>query len=545
MPKLSVVSVRKGEDAKLECIAQGDAPLKITWSKDSVVLADSDDRQILDSMTKEGLKSVLSLDSLEAKDAGLYTCTAENGLSRDEGTRKIQVMDVPAMPRSVAVKEIWSRSVVLSWLPPHGHHSPISGYVIDYWIDGVPSSKNEVKLTFSHTSFMLKDLLPGQKYAVVITAVNEVGRGIASSIVTFTTSDEEPSVAPVDVVAESKGSHTIRVAWRQPSTSTSSNSNKWNSNIVGFYVGFRPSSDVSKPFTLRTVANHLNFNHTIDYFLTGLDRATEYAVNVAAFNEAGIGPASHEILARTSIADVPSSPALYLLLVTANSISLSWKSGDTSHDDRLLTGHVVHYRKDTTSTWTELSIPANLGALGSSSDYMIQNLDPCSLYHVYVSGSSSFGHGDPSQLLTVKTHCDDSVTATSPANQSLLPRKFESIASLTAAGVVVILAILTSYVCIKKAKLQTAPQPPPFEFLTAPVSDGKDGVYVGTMRRYVELDAQGRPVTSGNITHVVDAQGNMYPASAAAYAGVPMVPVATASTSAGFKDRPLPPITGH
>ena len=162
---------------------------------------------------------------------------------------------------------------------------------------------------------------------------------------------------------------------------------------------------------------------------------------------------------------------------------------------------------------------------------------------MYVSGSSSFGHGDPSQLLTVKTHCDDSVTATSAAKQTLLPRKFESIASLMAAGVVVILAILTSFVCIKKARLQTAHPPP---LISAPVSDGKDGVYVGTMRRYVELDAQGRPVTSGNITHVVDAQGNsMYPASTAAYSGVQMVPVTAATSTSGFKDRPLPPITGH
>ena len=66
-----------------------DASLKITWCKDSIALYDSDDRQIVTSVTKEGLKSALSLDSLEVKDAGLYTCTAENGFSRDEGTRKI------------------------------------------------------------------------------------------------------------------------------------------------------------------------------------------------------------------------------------------------------------------------------------------------------------------------------------------------------------------------------------------------------------------------------------------------------------------------
>lgn len=548
VPKLGVVLVRKGEDTKMECIAEGDSPLKITWSRDSVKIVESDYRQILDSPTNNGLKSVLTLESITSKDAGLYTCTAENGFSRDEGTRKIQVMEVPAMPIDVKVKDIWSRSVVLSWSPPPGHHSPISGYVIYYWIDGAQTTKHEVKLTFSHTSYMLKDLLPGHKYAAIITAVNEVGHGIPSSIVIFTTSYEEPSTAPIDVIAESKGSHTIRVSWKQWSSSLN--------KIDGFYVGYRPSSEIGKAFTLRSVDNHRNFNQTVDYFLTGVDRGTEYAITVAAYNEAGTGPFSHEMLARTSIADVPRPPTLYLLLVTAQSITISWKSGDPSHDDRLLTGYIIHYRKDTTNIWTQLSIPVHTGTHGLSSDYTIQNVDACTLYHVYVTGSSSFGYGDPSQLLTVKSHCDDSVTAvTSPGHhQSLLPRKFESIASLTAATVVVILAILTSYVCIKKAKLQSIPSPPPFEFLNGQVSDGKDGVYVGTMKRYVELDASGRPVTSGNITHVVDAQGNMYPASAAAYAGVPMVPVQLASTStaatcapstSNFKDRPLPPINNR
>ena len=65
---------------------------------------------------------------------------------------------------------------------------------------------------------------------------------------------------------------------------------------------------------------------------------------------------------------------------------------------------------------------------------------------------------------------------------SNLARDPEAFISLTVAAVVVIIAIITSYVCITKAKLQVPPAP--FE-----QSFDKAGVYVGTMRRYVRVDA--------------------------------------------------------
>lgn len=91
-----------------------------------------------------------------------------------------------------------------------------------------------------------------------------------------------------------------------------------NSNIDGFYVGFKPSVSsslglTSEQFTYRTVhslmsssvaggiAGHvstqpkLEFDHNLD----SLRKATSYLVLIQAFNSKGAGPSSSEILCST------------------------------------------------------------------------------------------------------------------------------------------------------------------------------------------------------------------------------------------------------
>lgn len=426
----------------------------------------------------------------------MYICSLSDGPTKDEKTNKLIVADAPKSVTGVNTREVWSRSASIYWSPL----ADVSGYILHYWIEshvGTNKRLEEVQLTSSQTAFLLEGLHPGSTYGVSVSGVNEVGRGSPSSTLKFKTGEEEPSDPPMDVTVTPQGPSTIRVSWRPPIRE------KWNGNLVGFYIGFKLTSENNRPYSIRTVP-YGSFNHTYEYFLTGLTRGAEYYVTVRAYNLVGSGPESLERTVRTASIELPVAPRLSVLSVTTTTISLTWSMIDGGQK---IVGYTLNYRSDSSSNWIKMPLAA------SSSEFVLQSLSASSLYHVYLVASSIDGDGDPSPILTIKTKGtgDEYVYPGGeyPPNMyhSFIPgltREHEAFISLTIAAVVVIIAIITSYVCITKAKLQVPP--PPFD---------DKGVYVGTMRRYMEVDVAGRPVMAGNPGIA------MYPT---AYSAVPVGP---------------------
>ena len=434
---------------------------------------------------------------MESSDQGMYICSINDGPSKNEKTNKLIVAEAPKPVTGLNTREVWSRSASLYWNPL----TDVTGYVLHYWVESHTGSNKrleKVQLTSSQTSFLLQGLEPGSTYGISVSGVNEVGPGNPSATLKFKTGEEEPSAPPMDVRATAQGPSTICVSWRPPIRE------KWNGNLVGFYVGFKQTSELDRPYQIRTVP-YGAFNHTYEYFLTGLSRGTEYVVTVRAYNLVGSGPEFDAQIVRTASTELPGAPRLSIAAVTPNSLSLHWTMPDSSQK---IIGYILSYRPDSSPTWIKMPLAA------ASNEFVLQSLMPSSLYHVYLVASSTGGDGDPSPILTIKTKgtVDDHVFPGhfSPnMHQSFIPglsREQEAFISLTVAAVVVIIAIITSYVCITKAKLQVPP--PPF--------DDKGGVYVETMRRYMEVDASGRPVMAGNPAAIA-----MYPTS---YSALPVTP---------------------
>lgn len=502
MEKFAIKSSKKGDTVKLECEAEGDSPLTITWIKDSSKLKRTERQEITDTQTKDGIKSELVIRSTDRSDGGIYVCVAENVYGKDEKSNKLLVLETPAAPASLTLSEVWSRSASIAWAAPFAPNIPITGYIIQFWMESNGENKRleEEVVSPSHTSFLLKNLQPGSHYEATVIAMNEVGRGPASPNLRFKTGEEEPAGAPLDFVAEPKGPTTIRVSWKSPPV------DKWNGNSVGFYVGFRSASDYSRPYSLRTVP-FVNISSTYEYFLSGLNRGTEYSVIVKAYNNAGSGPESQEMIAKTVSGDLPPAPKVFVISVTSDSVSLIFKMRPDELRFLRLSGFTVHHRPDAISVWKEVSIP--IGMNQGEGDFIVKDLTPNSVYHFYVTAVNNYGHGDPSQLITIKTRATDSFLGDSllPGDQLSIFGGFQQdIKTFVIVGaiVVVLLTLIVSLVCIKKAKLEA--QKPPFDYLTATLGrpgaacDVDGGAYVETMRRYVDLDSTGKPVMQGNVT---------------------------------------------
>lgn len=550
-------SVRKDDSVKLECEAKGDSPITITWNKNSTSLSrtkSTERYEILDSLTENGLKSDLVLRSADKVDSGLYVCIASNSFGSDERIIKVYVAEPPSSPINLAVREIWSTSAHLYWSPPVDSSVPIGGYVIQYWMEshmGENKRLQEKQVPASQNSIVLDSLSPGSAYEVTVTGFNDVGRGTPSSTLKIRTGQEEPSGVPLDMIVEPKGPTTLRVAWRSPPIE------KWNGKLLGFYVGYRLAKEYTKPFALITVPFG-NFNHTYEYFVTGLNRGTEYAVIVKAYNSAGAGPEPQEIVAKTlSVANLLPAPQVFLLSTTTTSIFIMFKTIGSEMTPEVLSGFTVHHRADSMQAWKESSVPITPGSSSGRIDYVISDLEPNTLYHFYVTAVSANGNGDPSQLMTVKTKGVSEeamingiigdggirMVDTNVGRSSYFlsgARRVPSVVILTTSVVIIILAVTVSYVCIRKAQL--AATATTYDYLAATTrrrsvhAPGEKGdIYLA--RQYVEFDATGRPMTQGNITHLVDAAGNVFPAP---YSTIPIAPGAPPPGKPRNWTRPLP-----
>ncbi|XP_077487047.1 cell adhesion molecule Dscam1-like isoform X3 [Amblyomma americanum] len=444
--KHSVVTARRGENARLVCDAQGDQPLTVAWSKGATKIdrGGSSRLEIFETMTESGLRSELFISSTERSDGAVYTCRAENEFGRDERTSKLLVVEVPGQPQDVKVSETWSRSASVSWSPPYSGNSPVSKYVIQYWKDsGTAHRLQEMAVPGSQTSALVGDLHPGSTYHLSILAENSVGVGLASTPVKLHTGEEEPSAPPTDFHVEARGPSTVRVSWKPPPP------DEWNGDLLGYYIGYKPTSS-GQPYSYRTSEFRPNASH--EFFLTGLQRGTEYAVIAKAYNAAGSGVPSHELHVKTLDGDVPPPPKVFVSGTTHSSITVTWHQQFSSG----VRGFVLHHRPEESSQdWKEVNLDSR------TSSYTLSGLESGVLYQLYVSATNEYGTGDPSEIITVRTHKAGGVVQSpifGDASTPLYLNLFIMIPVL-ASLVTIVLVVIVTCVCLQRIK-RRPPQPP-------------------------------------------------------------------------------------
>lgn len=374
-----MIQAKLGDSIRLECNATGDSPITVDWfregTNETIEKHGNDLYDIHESTNSDnsfGLSSYMQIRSIKAEDALLYKCLARNEYGSSERLLKLIVLNAPEKPTQLRVRDVWSRSALITWQIQQPSNSRITNYTVQYWrksgqyynLMGQKNHRREETVVDGlHSSALLVNLLPSLIYEVSVIAHNQVGRGEPSDAINVTTSEEEPSAPPTDVQVESRGSSTLFVSWKVPPAES------LNGKLLGFYIGYRPrfSNLINAQHHLNPSINQLQSNQQqqvnqqqqqqqqqpqlaqtaiqhqsviysyktadaiegqlfYDVFLTNLKQNQEYEVTVRAFNKAGSGPDCHTISARTSSAKLPSSPNLQVQKVTSNSVTLRWTS---------------------------------------------------------------------------------------------------------------------------------------------------------------------------------------------------------------------------
>ncbi|RZF32964.1 hypothetical protein LSTR_LSTR000834 [Laodelphax striatellus] len=271
-----------GDDIVVSCDAEGDRPLRLSWSSTPPLqLPQPHNRQ-----TANGQASDLHLRSLTRQDAGAYYCVASNQFGQDNMVIHLAVREPPEAPSRVEVVEVGSRWLSMRWASPNPGVSPVTQYIVQFQEDS-SLQWNNVTVSGNIHSTKLNALSPATVYTVRLVAVNEVGAGLPSHTTHAVTLQEVPSKAPEDVIAEANAPESLLIKWR-PIPLLSS-----KEEILGFQVSYREMTKGAAE--TRTVRG----SHKHELQLSGLRSYARYEVTVRAINQVGPGPSSAPLVATT------------------------------------------------------------------------------------------------------------------------------------------------------------------------------------------------------------------------------------------------------
>ncbi|XP_054716747.1 cell adhesion molecule DSCAM-like [Uloborus diversus] len=390
---LGVERARSGNSVVLRCDVTGDTPLRVTWTRDYMDVW-NDRYKVQETPLPNGLMSELSIFRAIRKDAGLYTCSATNSYGQQQRTVKLIILEPPSSPSEVQVRDVKRTEVTVQWVAPHSGNSPILRYLLQYWRDtGGPPKLEEASIRGEERrDHVLEGLKPGTSYIVRLIAENEFGASPPSIPVRFSTQEERPSGYPTDLMVFSRGLNHLIIRWKAPAP------DQQNGAIRGYELGFREVGGAHYEYR----ATPLSPGSAQEFVLQDLREDTEYEVVVRAHNQAGQGPPSVPLFARTRRRGQLSTPKLKVESTGASTMTLTWSGNENVQD-----AHYLLYYRPAGGVWRERTA---LDGSGTT----LTDLRPDTLYEVYVQAVSGQDYSPPSETVSAKT--------TAPAARSPLLR---------------------------------------------------------------------------------------------------------------------------
>ncbi|XP_049855344.1 Down syndrome cell adhesion molecule-like protein Dscam2 [Schistocerca gregaria] len=391
------VTVKKGETAILDCVVEGDKPIKINWllGNHSSVLNFHSKVDITEETMDFKIHSKMTLKNALRSDSSCFVCNATNKYGSDHSEFYLIVQEIPDPPAKVHLTDFYSRSVNITWKASYNGNSPIRTYIIQIknssgsW----QGSSHNMVVDGSQTSAIVTELQPAHSYEIRVLAENSVGVSNASESISVTTSEEAPSGPPRDVKVRAINSEILYVSWKPPEP------HLHNGEIIGYYIGYcvRNSTESMHYKTFEVIPGM-----DLHTKLTNLLKFTEYSITVQAYNRAGTGPHSHSIIVSTD-EDVPGGPPtdIQCTSLTSHSILVLWSAPLPNEINGILLGYRIVYRA--LSTWDDLQTMEE-----QTSENKIELLDliPFCNYSIEVKAYTRKGDGAASNPVFCRTQED-------------------------------------------------------------------------------------------------------------------------------------------
>ncbi|MEI6529379.1 MAG: fibronectin type III domain-containing protein [Candidatus Falkowbacteria bacterium] len=186
----------------------------------------------------------------------------------------VATSDAPAAPANLTTTPA-SGQVALSWTAPANGGSTITDYIIQYKLSSEPS----VWATFADgtsaaTTTIISGLSNGLSYDFRVSAINGIGTGSFSSVVSSIPNLYVPS-APPGLIASFNSNNRINLLWTTPITDG-------GANITDYLVEYKLTSE---PTVWTTFVDGVSTSTTS--VVTGLTGGATYNFRVSAINSVG------------------------------------------------------------------------------------------------------------------------------------------------------------------------------------------------------------------------------------------------------------------
>ncbi|XP_035240186.1 Down syndrome cell adhesion molecule-like protein 1 homolog [Anguilla anguilla] len=246
-----------------------------------------------------------------------------NKIGRSQASKELTISTEEAQPdgppMEVILQPMTSQSIRVTWKAPKKElqNGVIRGYQIGYRENGPGSNGQysivEMKATGDSEVYTLDKLKKFAQYGVVVQAFNRAGTGPSSSEINATTLEDVPSQPPQNVRAITVTSDEAVITWSEPPRMT------LNGVLKGYRVVFWslfPDGEWGEMQNITTSREQVE--------LKGLEKFTNYSVQVLAYTQAGDGVRSNVLYIQTR-EDHPGPPAgIKAVPSSASSVVVSW-----------------------------------------------------------------------------------------------------------------------------------------------------------------------------------------------------------------------------
>ncbi|KAF7692719.1 Down syndrome cell adhesion molecule [Silurus meridionalis] len=313
------------------------------------------------------------------------------GESRPSNELTITTDEAPpdGAPLDVQLEAISSQSIKVSWKAPHKHlqNGLIRSYQVCYREYGTGGSPqyNTINLdtTGDMESITLDNLKKYTQYEVRVQAANRAGMGPTSEEAIITTLEDVPSRPPENVVTTATTPETISLSWAPlPKEAL-------NGMLLGYRVIYWANLLDGE---LGEIKNITTTKASLE--LEGLEKYTNYSIQVLAFTRAGDGVRSEQIYTRTK-EDVPGPPAgVKAAAASASVVFVSWLP------PMKLNGIIRKY-----TVFCSNPYPTVISEFEAAPDVYfrrVTNLNQNWQYSIWVVAVTAAGRGNASEIISVE-----------------------------------------------------------------------------------------------------------------------------------------------
>lgn len=393
-------------------------------------------------------------------DVGLYTCRVESDGGNDKRSARLDVIELPHPPTNVMAElNVNGGLVNVSWTPPFDGNSPIIKYIVQmrtvsssgsvFGANGDATNENGVSnngpgsvgspsnddelvygvntwttasmnISASQNFVLITNLRPATTYQFRVSAVNSVGEGQPSAPTNppITLPAQPPNASPVGVVGAPRSSTAITIQWQQPPPESH------NGQLVGYMVRYKLAGYAEHtPWYTYNVTNPAQMSCLLEDLIVWQN----YQIQVAAYNEMGVGVYSSSIYVRTKEGK-PASQVRNLKAeaINSTSIKVTWIPPDPQLINGINQGYKVQaWLSKNNSQYVNTDVSNNLHPLASvmfehparesivppspfqdgQQSAVIEGLEPYTIYDITALCFTSAGDGpkfDPPQVVTTK-----------------------------------------------------------------------------------------------------------------------------------------------